>query len=53
MALNNMQDRAVQNTGAMADRLAGRTDSWAALKVHRSGHGGREPDRAEPPKGVG
>ena len=45
MAMNNMQDQAVQNTGAMADRLAGKTDSWAALGVYRSGHGGREPAR--------
>ena len=46
MAMNERQDQAVQNTGAIADRLAGRPDSWAALGVHRSGHGGWEPARA-------
>ena len=30
----------------MADRLAGRTDSWASLGARRSGHGGREPAKA-------
>ena len=44
--MNDMQDEAVQSTGAMADRLAGRMDSWAALGVHHSGHGGWEPARA-------
>ena len=24
----------------MADRVAGKTNSWASLEVHRSGHGG-------------
>ena len=29
--MSNMQDQAVMYTWAMADRLAGRADSWAAL----------------------
>ena len=44
--MSNMQHQAVQNTWAMADRLAGRADSWTAVGVHWSGYGGQEPARA-------
>ena len=46
MDINDMQDQAEENTRAMADRQAGRTNNWASRVVHRSEHGGRVPSRA-------
>ena len=43
---HDVHDQAVQMKKAMAGRLAGKTNSWASLGVHRSGHGGRVPARA-------
>ncbi|CAK0786000.1 hypothetical protein CVIRNUC_009213 [Coccomyxa viridis] len=52
MAMNDTQGQAMQNTGAMADTLAGRTDSWGSIGPGMVAESQLGQEQAGPPKGA-